>query len=313
MPFGCVKAQEAPIQILKKHIEGNRLEGGYLFSGPEGVGKKLSALVLAKAVNCLELEGEACDSCASCKKINSFQHPDVRLINSDSEIKIENVRVLQKEISLRAYEARKKVFIIDDAHKLTVEASNALLKVLEEPPGRSLIILVTDKPGRLLKTVVSRCKVVRFSPVRREVLFEVLKKEHAIDTDRARFLAYFSEGRLGFALRLKEKDILKEKNRLIDGVVFGGANLSLQKKEELSFGLNILSAWFRDIYMVKIGLAEAEIINFDRQDELARAAGKISFLELNKIVDFISASMKYLEQNINSKLLMQNLRLSCSV
>lgn len=328
MSFRDIKGQDKPIHMLKGYIEQLHLEGGYLFVGPEGMGKKLVARTLAKVLNCLEEGSDSCDRCVSCMKIENNRHPDVHIIdgstsltidpersrrveNSEAEIKIEYIRQLQREIALKPYEGKIKVFIIDNAHKLTAEAQAALLKILEEPPRMSLIILISDKPALLFKTIISRCKILKFSPLVRAELKGIFKKDYGLDNNMAHFLAYFSEGRLGRALRLKDTDILRVKNRIIDKLALSRKanleNLSLQNREEVRDCLNILATWFRDIYLIKIGMPYCEIINFDRKDELLKAMSRFSFLDLNEILDSISDSISYLERNINIKLLLYNL------
>lgn len=313
MSFQDIKGQDKTIGILKGYIGQSRLQGGYLFAGPEGVGKRLVAITLAKAVNCLETDADSCDTCASCKKIENNQHPDVHIIEaSESEIKIEQIRQLQRDISFKPYEAKTKVFIIDNAHKLTAEASSCLLKILEEPPADSLIILVSDKPALLFKTIISRCKLLNFLPLPRRQLQDIFKKDFALDNNTAHFLAYFSEGRLGSALKLKDGDTLREKNRVIDTFVFSRNpnldNLSIQNRQDIRNYLNILATWFRDIYLIKVGMPYSEIINYDRKEELLRVMSRFSFLDLNEILGSISDSIFYLERNINIKLLLYDLR-----
>ena len=230
MPFSDIKGQDKPLEIIKAYIQNGRLEGGYLFAGPEAVGKKMTAKILSQALNCVENNNEACGLCPSCLKIEHNQHPDVHIISGDEvALKIGHIRQLQKEINLKAYEGLFKVFIIDNAHKLTSEASNCLLKVLEEPPKGSLIVLVTDKPNLLFKTIVSRCKVLKFQAIKREELKATLKKDYGLDNGLVHFLAYFSEGRLGQALKLKDTDILSLKNNIIDKFAAPGAKAPWHK------------------------------------------------------------------------------------
>jgi len=346
MSFQEIKGQDKPIQILKEYIKHSRLTGSYLFTGEEGVGKKLVAKTLAKALNCENQALDSCDNCASCLKIEKGLHPDIHIIDgstsltinpersrridgpssfgvdpeqdqkagvhdSDS-IKIEYIRQLQKDINLRPYEGKRKVFIIDNAHNLTAEASNALLKILEEPPPGSLIILISAKPALLFKTIISRCKMMKFYPLERAKLEETLKKDFHLDNNLAHYLAYSCEGRIGRVLKLKDTDILREKNRIIDAFNLvrrtGLDKLSIENRNNVRANLNILAGWFRDIYLIKIGTPYSELINLDRKEELLRLMHRYAFTDLYEILNSLSNALLYLERNVNIKLLLSNLR-----
>ncbi len=296
MSFKAIKGQDSPLEILQAYLENSRLEGGYLFIGPEGVGKKMAALALAQV----------------CLKTSNNQHPDLHLIAEESsQIKIDAIRHLQKEISLKSYEAGFKIFIIDNAHNLTSEAGNCLLKILEEPPKKSLIILISDKPNLLFKTIISRCKVIKFSALKRDALEDILRKDYLLESRFAHFLAYFSEGRLGRALKLKDTDIFAAKNSLIDKFVLAAKpnidSLAAQDRQEITLALNLLAAWFRDIYLLKAGMPEDTVINADRFRELALSANSFSFEELDTIMANITAALSCLGQNVNTRLLLYNL------
>lgn len=312
MSFINIKGQDKALAIIRGYLEHNRLQGGYLFAGPQGVGKKAVAIALAKALNCANKDFAACDDCPSCKKISNNQHPDVHIIeNSDSEIKIESVRQLQREVNLKPYEAARGVVIIDNAHRFTPEASGAILKILEEPPKNVLFILISDKLPLLFKTIISRCKIVRFNAMPRLELKRFLEEEYKLMSDFAHFLAFFCEGRLGAALSLKQTDIFKKKNMVIDRFVLSQRAspdlLVLQNKSDTREYLNILATWFRDIYLMKIGMPHIEIINFDRKEELLNCLNRFSFIDLDEILKSISESILLLEQNVNLRLLMHHL------
>lgn len=308
--------------MLQDSIRNNRLASSYLFTGPEGVGKNLVARTLAKALNCEKGDLDSCDECPSCLKMDKLNHPDLHLLpaasgENDAEadaIKIEAIRQLQREINLRPYEAKIKVFIINNAHQLTAEASNALLKILEEPPLHSLIILITSKPSLLFRTIISRCRVIKFAALPRAELKEILKKDHHLPDEEAHFLASFCEGRLGFGMKMKESAVFREKNTIIDSFSrHPDSNYDSalpQDRETIRKHLNILSIWLRDIYLVKTGIGGSEIINFDRRKELVKLAQDYSFADLDIAFKALSDSLLYLEQNINTRLLLSNLRLS---
>lgn len=313
MAFKDILGQGRPIEIIKAYIRNGCLEGGYLFTGPGGIGKKMAAKALAKALNCLNSEADSCDACPSCLKIENNQHPDVHMISVDEgQIKIDSIRQLQKSMSLKAYEGKYKVFIIDNAHTLTAEASNCLLKVLEEPAGKSVVILITDKPNLLFKTIISRCKTVKFLAFKRKALESLLMNEYKIDNNFAHFLAYFCEGRLGEALKLKDEDILGKRNNVIEKFVLAKRlrldHLAYQSREEVRAYFNIIATWFRDIYMIKAGQPQEEIINIDRRQELLKSAELFSPAELDSVFNNISAAISLLEQNINTRLLLYNLK-----
>jgi DNA polymerase-3 subunit delta' len=199
MALRDVVGQDRAVSILLKTLERERIPSSYLFTGDSGIGKKFTALNLAKAVNCLtpvalqvasenqkpELRTpnselslvDACDECPSCKKIMAGIHPDFLLISPEGGlIRIEEIRAIDDVLSLKAFEGRKKVVIVDDAEAMNPFAANAFLKTLEEPPRDSLIILISSSPDLLPDTIRSRCSTIRFAPLSDGACEEVLKK-----------------------------------------------------------------------------------------------------------------------------------------
>lgn len=324
MTFRDILGQAQALGLIKDYLKSSRVAGGYLFSGPEGVGKGMAAVAFAKALNCEKHDPDACGSCFSCVKIDKGLHPDVHILggyalegseeDAPSSIKIEDIRQLQRDICLRPYEGRHKVFIINNAHNLTADASNALLKILEEPPRQSVIILVSSKPSLLFATVVSRCQVIKFNGLERQKLEDILKADYGVAPVPAHFLAYYSEGRLGLALKIKESGLYERKNRIIEnfGIATRG-NTQLnppESRQELREMLNILATWFRDLYLLKTGVQHAELINLDRRSELLKYMTSYTFADLDEILKSLSDSAAFLDQNVNAKLLMANLKLS---
>jgi DNA polymerase III subunit delta' len=315
MSFSDIRGNEQPLEIIQRYLKNIASESSrsFLFCGPEGVGKQLAAITMAKALNCQEDNADACGSCLSCLKIERRQHPDYHFIDdSDSgSIKIEDIRQLQKDIVFRPYEARKKVFIINNAHSMTPEAANALLKVLEEPPKDSLIILVSAKTALLFKTIISRCQIVKFYPMERQALCQILIREYGMKEDKAHFIAYFSEGRIGQALSLKDSAVFEGKNDIINEFCFHGrpglSAIKISDKQEFRSALNILAVWFRDLYLLKSGLAYTQLVNLDRKDDLLKVVKSHSFSDFDGAMESISFSLLRLEQNINMKLLLSNL------
>lgn len=313
MPLKDILGQDKPIERIREFIKQAQGGRSYLFIGPDAVGKKLTAKNFAKAINCESGLLDSCDQCSSCMKIEQNQHPDVHFIDEagGDSIKIEDIRQMQKNASLMAYEAKKKFFIIDNAHKLTAQAANALLKTLEQPSSESIIILISSKTNLLFKTIISRCQILKFNPIKRSRLCEILKNDYGIPENSAHFLSYFSQGSLGLALKLKDTEIFKEKNKIIDEFNTNRktATFGLLVKDRLAMRgvLNIMAAWFRDLYLLKSGMPQAELVNRDRGDDLEKAAGRYTFTGLDDAINCISDSLLRVEQNVNIKLLLTNL------
>ena len=215
MCFNDIIGHEKTLNALKKQINQSMLPHAYLFVGPSGVGKKKTAVEIAKYLNCLHQEtrntGDSCSKCLACRKIENGVHPDVSLIDffwqaalleekpeKQTQIKIDTIREIQKTASLKPLEGRCKVFILDDVQKISSEAANCLLKTLEEPPPETLLILLSSVKGLLPQTVVSRCQCLRFGYLTEHELLKVIslksaqrKKEKIADF---RELSKFAQG-----------------------------------------------------------------------------------------------------------------------
>jgi DNA polymerase-3 subunit delta' len=192
-------------------------------------------------------------------------------------------------------------------------SANAFLKTLEEPAKDSVIVLVTDKPGLLLSTISSRCRLVKFHPLPRRQLEEKLSQEHGVASSALGALASLSDGRLGLAVRLKDSDYLGQKNRIID-VFTSGADPELEEmlasnRESLRWSLQVMVSWFRDLYICK-SASRAGYINSDRSQQIERSAAAISFEALDKSISILTESLRYNDHTINCKLLLAHLKLS---
>ena len=318
MSFKDIRGHDRPIAILKKYIQSRRIPSALLFLGPGGIGKGMVARALAGALNCTEESSGACGRCPSCLKIEKGQHPDFYIIGSSddknngdtSAVKIEQIRQLQNRISLKAYEAKFKVVIIENAHNLTAESSNALLKVLEEPPPDTVFIIISSKASLLFKTIISRCQILRFSALPPAELEIILKTDYGLTTQEAHFLAYFSEGRLGGALKHRDDGLFREKNTIIDSFRSDIKPLPdyLEDKDTIRLSFSLLAGWLRDLYLLKSGAEDQELINLDQKARLSEAIRRYRFSDLDEALRQVSNSSLYLEQNVNSKLLLSCLR-----
>lgn len=178
MGFTKIYGQKRAVTLLKAGFKTGRISHAYLFYGPQGVGKFKTATVFAQLLNCeCPTEAEPCGLCSSCRKIASGNHPDLIVIKPDgASLKIEQMRALQEKVYFKCYEGKFKVIMIDEAHLLTVQAANSLLKVLEEPPAETVFILLADDLNKLPVTIQSRCQPLPFAYLDETVISKVLRE-----------------------------------------------------------------------------------------------------------------------------------------
>lgn len=209
MRFKDVRDQDAAVGTLGRAMRSGKVPHAYLFSGPAGVGKKMSALALACAMNCEEMGEDACGVCGSCKKVDRGIHPDVRVLSTPEgkrRIPIENVREAERWLAVSPHEGRSKVLVIDPADLMSASAANALLKTLEEPRSGSFIVLVTSSPSSLLPTVRSRCQSVRFRALGEATVQELLVEE-GMDPEKARLVSSLAQGSMEKAAGYAEEEM----------------------------------------------------------------------------------------------------------
>jgi len=224
MSLNDIKDQDVPLRLLRNIIRQNRVPNGLLFWGPEGVGKRFAALELAKAINCKEGNGDACDACLSCRKIVSGNHPDVKTIAPSGKvrhIKVETIDFITELSAYRPFEGKWRIFLIQDVDRMRPDAQNHFLKTLEEPPSQTAFILQSAYPQNLLPTIRSRCQPVRFGTLQPATVADILKREHPLDDAAALAIALVAQGQVSRALDLvttnKREEVLDIAVRLQAG------------------------------------------------------------------------------------------------
>jgi DNA polymerase III delta' subunit len=209
MALTDIRDQDIPIRLLSNLITRNRIPNGLLFFGASGIGKSMTALAFAKAINCKESKDDACGACLSCRKIDSGNHPDIMHLAPVKKSRIIDVEAIQGLIemaSLRPYESDWRIFIIHEADRMRGPAQNQLLKTLEEPLGPSLFILVSEYPQLLLPTIRSRCQRIRFRTLHPDTVTEILMRDREIEPDLAKAIAGISQGQMSRAFDLVDSD-----------------------------------------------------------------------------------------------------------
>lgn len=318
MTFAQIHGHERQKNILRRAIAGRRLAHAYLFEGPEGIGKRLMALALVRALFCNA--GTGCGTCVACRKVDHHNHPDLVVIEAEgTTIKIEQVRELQRELAFRPLEAPRKVCLIDGAETLGPAAGNALLKTLEEPPASALLILLTPLVENVLPTIRSRCQRLPFSRLPRTEIEGVLREKLALDEVQGHVLAALAEGSFDRALGrdralyLEERPgLLKKLTALSAGSVkpsFELAKALAEDKERLPEVLEIFQAFFRDLLLFKHGGREEDLVNLDLLDKIRRVAAREDIPSVLRKLDALTACRYQLTRNVNRQLAVEVLLL----
>ena len=316
MLYSQVAGQEEIKTSLIKSINNNQVSHCYLFEGPEGMGKFELALIFAQSLLCLNFHKEPCNECKNCIKVNSYNHPDLHIINEDgNSIKREDIDVLINSIYNKPYEAKRKVFIIKDAHLMTPRAANGFLKTLEEPPGDSVMILLTINSNLLLPTIVSRCQEVKFRNVSKETIKLFLKD---FDDKNVELAANYSKGILNKAINIingnddtlkKRKEIIKIFDRIINfdsEIIYELENYFDEQKDNIDSIIEIMIMWIRDIMFVKNNMEDL-VINKDCI-ELLKTHGT-NMTKDSDIIEYMQNTSDNIKSNVNYKLAVDNMLL----
>lgn len=318
MSFKDIIGQEEAKRILQSAIRNNRLSHAYLFIGPDGVGKRLTAKTLVKALNCQRSDVDPCDECKSCRRIDRDEYPDVKIVEPvGNSIKIEEMRKIRREASFKPLEGRKKVYIIQEASTMTQPAANSLLKTLEEPQGETLFILTTSNIHGLLPTIISRCQLVRFKPLSAKIIEDILTKKKGIAKNEAYMASNLSEGSIGKALSITEEKGLRDRviNLIIEislkdmEGIFQTAREFTQDRDQIPFILSILSSWYRDLLVFKESEDPSSLVNVDKKEEIAKEAEKYSKEEIEEIISLVLKTIDYIKRNVNPQLAIENMLL----
>ncbi len=321
--------QSKILTLFERSLEAGDLAHAYLIVGAEHIGKMTLALDLARAVNC-EGDKPPCSKCEPCSRIINGKHTDITIISvstpssqgeakTRTEIGIDDIKDLQRSACLPPYEGKYKVFIIEDAEYLSGEAANCLLKTLEEPPPRVIILLLTANEIRLLPTVVSRCQRVELKPMSCAEIEEVLVGSYAVDSSRARLLSRLSQGCLGWALRaLADADYLAKRTQALTEMCsllsagwterFTYAAKVANDRRSAEEVIKIWLAWWRDIMLAKYG-CEQGITNADYVAVLEKWAAELNLTEIRDFIDTLQKSLSHISLNANLRLVLEILML----
>ena len=312
-----ILGHEWAVDMLRQHAARGEARHAYLFSGPPGLGRRTLALRLAQALNCPKplAPGIPCGLCRDCKQIETMQHPDMNVVQAETEggtLKVDQVREVQRSLSLKPYQSRYRVALFLRFQEANDNAANALLKTLEEAPAHAILLLTADSPEQLLPTINSRCEILRLRPLPIEAVTADLIYR-GVDEERARLLAHISGGRPGYARRLVDDVTLLEKRdeRLNDLQTllpaarvekFSYADKLSKDKDAMRQAITIWLSYWRDV-MLRVAGAENPLINVDRNMEIEFLAGRLNLSTARRVVSDLENALEKMDRNVNSRLL----------
>ena len=326
MALKDIIGQDKAIGILKGCIAKDRVPHALLFAGDEGIGKKLTAVNFAKALNCRQEGGgdlfsfddgqdadtpdvdriDACDECPPCSKIESGNHPDFFLIGPEGDggqITVAVIRQLEEALSYKSFEGSWKIAVIDNADRLNQSAANAFLQTLEEPAPQSILILVSSRPDMIIATIRSRCQRINFSPLPVDNMSRLLEEKlEGSGHEQTRLLSMLSGGRLGYALN---EDLIEQRDRSFDILVemLGRPEKDVwDSRDDMEQWFDWTQLWMRDIAIYKATGRTDLLINNDKTgeiEEICRGAAVMDILKLARELYNIRGRLYF---NLNKQL-----------
>ena len=313
------------VDILAGQISTGRIRHAYLITGPNGVGRRTLALKFAQAINCKQppSAGEYCGACRNCRQIASQTHPDLALVQAEAEgrkLKVDQVRELMRTLALAPYDAAYRIALLLRFEEANLSAANALLKTLEEPSARVVLLLTADSPEHLPETILSRCQLLRLRPLPINEMAEKMVHHWGIDPERAKVLAHISGGRPGLARHLSEEpealaqrqDWLDEHHKLIPAnrvTRFTFANQAAKERTATRAMLESWATYWRDVMILCAG-STTPLTNIDRLEELQNIADRVDVQIAHEMLNTIELTRERIDKNANLRLAAENLMLA---
>jgi DNA polymerase-3 subunit delta' len=321
--LGAIIGHHAVVDLLRQAVARGRVPQSLLFAGPEGVGKHAVAVALAQALNCpvrRRANGDdACGKCPVCRRIARGTYSDVVEIDRGDEASIK-IRALRERVldvvGYRPFEGDRRVFVIDAADDLTVEAQDALLKTLEEPPTSAVLILISAFPDTLRPTILSRCRRLRFGPLSEQEVCRVLIDRHRVDPSRAQVLASVSAGSPARALAADDAELAADRaaalallqsatrqhvlGRLKAAAAMAKHGTKRRDRESLGLRLAVVQSLLRDI--VAMTVRPSLVVHGDLAGELQRLRGSFDPERATRAFESLIAAQAALDRNASPKI-----------
>ena len=314
-----IVGNEQIIMHLKNAVKQNKVSQAYILSGDKGMGKKMIAGTFAMALQCEKGGEEPCMECKSCRQAMSMNHPDIRWINHEKPnvISVDEVRKqLVDDVQIKPYSSRYKVYIMDEAEKMNIQAQNAILKTIEEPPEYAVIILLSANIEVFLPTILSRCVRLDMRMLRRAKIREYLMKEKGIPVYQADVLAAFAGGNLGKAIKLASSEHFNElKEEVVRLLKYIGdmqiyeAVMAVKDCEkyklEIEDFIDMMMVWYRDVLVFKVSRNKEEMTFKDQYKYIKEQASRISFNGVEEVLKAMDKAKVRVRANVNYDLALE--------
>jgi len=322
--FQDIAGHKQVIQHMKNAIKLNKVSHAYILNGEKGAGKKCLANTFAMALQCESEEDRPCGDCRSCRQAESRNHPDIIRITHEkpNSIGVEDVREqLVNDIQIKPYTGKFKVYIIPDAEKMTIQAQNAILKTIEEPPAYAVILLLTTNMNILLPTILSRCVVLSLKPVASEEVKEYLMKNAQIPDYQADICVAFAQGNIGKAVQLASSEnfneikaaalhLLKHIPEMEINDIMHCVKAVSEYKVDIQDYLDFLSVWYRDVLYFKATKDVDGVIFKDQVRDISEQTNRGSYEGMGTILKGLQRAKERLNANVNFDLTMELLFLT---
>lgn len=323
--FSDIVGQEQLKEHLENAIKMNKVSHAYIINGERSAGKEFVAKTFAMALQCENREGiEPCQECHSCKQALSGNQPDIIFVTHEKPgtIGVDDIRSqINGDVAIKPYSSPKKIYIMNEGEKMTVQAQNALLKTLEEPPEYAVILILTTNVDSLLPTILSRCVVLNMKPVKDAQIKKFLMENMEIPDYKADICVAFARGNVGKArLLAKSEEFDKVKEEAITLLKYIGEMelnevvTAIKKISEYKFDVNdyldILSIWYRDVLLFKATHDVNNLIFREEIQYIRKVADKSTYEGIEQIIDALEKSKQRLNANVNFDLTMELLLLT---
>ncbi len=315
--FSCIVGHYNIVRSLKESIINDTVSHAYIFCGAEGIGKKIMSNCFAKSVNCLNVsEGDSCGKCRSCVQTESGNNPDVFYVKpvKTKSLGVDDIReqIIEK-VKIKPYSYKHKIFIVDNADNMTVQAQNAILKTLEEPPEYVIIILIAENIESFIPTVLSRCVVIKFRALPSNLIKEYMIFKHGMSESEAMFYAEYCKGSIGEALRISNDEGFYQMREdtincmtKIDSLNVAEAMLMVKDIEKYkSATLDIMYMFYRDVLFYRFFGDEKRVIQKDKINDIKEQALNTDIKTIAKRLTSIENAKKEQRSNANFQLSME--------